>query len=299
MLDSYVFFLYIIVYNFHYLENKSCFAGIPASEKFSFCLNTLLSDIATRHADLRDEIISAQVDLMNNLTKHITECHESKENALSKLQLCKSTIPVLIGLARSMGRFCINNPPLLCRIFPEPDHPVKPKSSDYSYHQLNSNKKRSFNHFRSIIPRSLSGNLNPSAVEALTANINGDTVDSLNGTNTLNKRSLQSHNSIPYDPTTYFFTKYGSSFNQFPNMRFTMESPEKRAVLQFPVMHLQTILALAKKLLVKDLLNYLDEEAEDIFASGQIQVSIVKCMFIILMNIYVKNIFLKFSDFSL
>ncbi|XP_077290371.1 phosphatidylinositol 4-kinase III alpha isoform X2 [Arctopsyche grandis] len=246
---------------------------ITASEKFSFCLNTLLSDIATRHANLRDEIISAQVDLMNNLTKHITECHESKENALSKLQLCKSTIPVLIGLARSMGRFCSNNPPLLCRIFPEPDPPVKPKSLDYNI-QVNTNKKRSFNQFRSIIPRSLSGNLNSSTIESLNSSSHNDTNDGINGggTNSLKRGSLQSHNSVPYDPTTYFFTKYGSSFNQFPNMRFTMESPEKRAVVQFPVMHLQTILALAKKLLVKDLLNYLDEEAEDIFASGQIQI---------------------------
>lgn len=169
-----------------------------------------------------------------------------------------------------MGRFCTNNPPLLCRIFPEPDPPVQVKIVNSVMHDT-LNKKRSFSQFRSIIPRSLSGNLNPSAIETLSVN-SQDISDGINSTNSLKKGYLQSHNSVPYDPTVYFFTKYGSSFNQFPNMRFAMESPEKRANLQFPLMHLQTILAVAKKLLVKDLLNYLDEEAEDIFASGQIQV---------------------------
>lgn len=236
----------------------------------------MLSDIATRNAHLREEIISAQVDLMNNLTHHITECHESKENALSKLQLCKSTIPVLIGLARSMGRFCINSPPLICRIFPIPDSKMEVKKPQIQNGVTDSStlsKKRSFNQFRSIIPRSLSGNLNPAAIDAL----NADIVDGSNSSNSLKKgfKGLQSHNSVPYDPTIYFFTKYGSSFNQFPNMRFAKESPEKRASVQFPVIHLQSILSIAKKLLVKDLLNYLDEEAEDIFASGQIKVNIL------------------------
>lgn len=54
-------------------------------------------------------------------------------------------------------------------------------------------------------------------------------------------------------------------------MRFS-ESPEKKAQLLFPIAHLQAILALAKKLLTKEMLMYLDEQAQEIYASGKIQI---------------------------
>lgn len=239
------------------------------AEKYSFCLNTLLSDVASKQPSLREEIITTQIELMSNLTKIILECHENKDSNLTKLQLCKSTIPTLIGLARSMGRYSTVDPPLLCRLFPQPPSPVKTKEPELSFEYATLDKKRKFNQFRPIIPRSLSGNLNPNNEHLLE---NGtDTIDS-NGT--LKRGSLNSYHSVPYDPTTYFFSKFGSSFNQFPYMRFS-ESPEKRVNVQFYVTYLQSILSLAKKLLTKDLLAFLDEEAEDVYASGQIQVKIV------------------------
>ncbi|XP_026727128.1 phosphatidylinositol 4-kinase alpha isoform X4 [Trichoplusia ni] len=240
---------------------------IPMSEKFSFCLNTLLSDVATKQPSLREEIITAQIELMSSLTKIIMTCHENKDYAsiITKLQLCKSTIPVLVGLARSMGRYATVDPPLLCRLFPQPPSPVKTKEPEPNFEYSTLDKKRKFNQFRPIIPRSLSGNLNPN-----NENIFESGTD-LDGTGTLKRGSLHSYNSVPYDPTTYFFHKFGSSFNQFPYMRFS-ESPEKRINVQFYVTYLQSILSLAKKMLTKDLLAFLDEEAEDIYASGQIQV---------------------------
>jgi len=42
------------------------------------------------------------------------------------------------------------------------------------------------------------------------------------------------------------------------------ESPERRAGMQFTVVHLQSVLALAKKLLTKEILTFLDEEAQHV-----------------------------------
>ncbi|RVE42389.1 hypothetical protein evm_012967 [Chilo suppressalis] len=240
---------------------------IPMSEKFSFCLNTLLSDIAAKQHSLREEIITSQIELMSNLSKIIISCHENKDNTenVSRLQLCKNTIPVLIGLARSMGRYATVDPPLLCRLYPQPSSPAKTKEPEPNFEYSTLDKKRKFNQFRPIIPRSLSGNLNPNNEHIIE---NGtDVVDG----GTLKRGSLHSYQSVPYDPTTYFFHKFGSSFNQFPYMRFS-ESPEKRISVQFLVTYLQSILSIAKRLLTKDLLAFLDEETEDIYASGQIQV---------------------------
>ncbi|VVC98499.1 unnamed protein product, partial [Leptidea sinapis] len=237
------------------------------SEKFSFCLNTLLSDIAAKNPSIREEIITAQIELMSNLTKVIIACYETKDykNTVSKLQLCKSTVPILIGLARSLGRYPTIDPPLLCRLFPQPNSPTRPKEPELNFEYATLDKKRRFNQFRPIIPRSLSGNLNPN-IESIVEN-GSDTVDS--GCGTLKRTSLQSYQSVPFDPTTYFFHKFGSSFNQFPYMRFP-ESPEKRGGVQFYVTYLQSVLSLAKKLLTRDVLVFLDEEAQDVHASGDI-----------------------------
>ncbi|PSN41691.1 hypothetical protein C0J52_07710 [Blattella germanica] len=119
---------------------------------------------------------------------------------------------------------------------------------------------------RSIIPRSLSGNLPSLDIVSLGSL---DTTDVPVG---LGKRpSLQSYQSVPYDATTYFFSKYGSSFNQFPQMRFA-ETPEKRAILQFSIVHLQSVLALAKKLLTKEMLTFLDDQAADVFLTGNVKI---------------------------
>lgn len=63
------------------------------------------------------------------------------------MTLCKSTVPILIGLARSMGRFCTSDPPLLCRLFPRPEPPI-PIAASSEVGQLN--KKRSFSNFRLV-----------------------------------------------------------------------------------------------------------------------------------------------------
>lgn len=53
-------------------------------------------------------------------------------------------------------------------------------------------------------------------------------------------------------------------------MRF-YETPEKKAKIQFPIQHLQTIFSIAKKLLTKETLEHLDEQAGDIYSLHQIK----------------------------
>jgi len=153
-----------------------------------------------------------------------------------------------------MGRFGCTDPSLLCRIFPRRETP-SPASSTENRSMLD-RKQHSFTNFRPIIPRSLSGNFN-SCIDSTLSSY--DNYDYQSG----KRPSLQSFLSVPYDPTTYFFSRYGSSFNQFPQMRCN-ESPERRAGMQFTVVHLQSVLALAKKLLTKEILTFLDEEAQHV-----------------------------------
>lgn len=232
------------------------FLGIPAAEKFSFCLNTLLSDIAVCCPDNRDEIILNQVETLNNLTNMIKTSRES--NNLPPITLCKATVPLLLGLGRSMGRYATSDPPLLCRLFPRQEKPVVKNVPTTETNNFERTANSKFNHFRSIIPRSMSGNLSV------------DSVDTKILKAEKKRASLNTYYSVPYDPTTYFFSKYGSCFNQFPNMRF-FDTPEKKARINFPIHHLQTIFAIAKKLLTKETLEHLDEQAGDIFALHQIK----------------------------
>jgi len=173
---------------------------------------------------------------------------------LISVSLCKCLVPVLIGLARSMGRFGCTDPSLLCRIFPRRETPLSASSTENR--SMLDRKQHNFSNFRSIIPRSLSGNFNSCIDNTLSSYDNYDYQYS-------KRPSLQSFLSVPYDPTTYFFSRYGSSFNQFPQMRCN-ESPERRAGMQFTVVHLQSVLALAKKLLTKEILTFLDEEAQHV-----------------------------------
>lgn len=246
------------------------FLGIPIAERLSFCIHTLLSDIAARCEDSREEIIATQVECLIDLTSTIKSFQEQnqKSSSQTKLYLCKTTVPVLIGLVRALGRYTITDAPLICRIFPKPEPPIVQNVTV----EKGVGYKRSFSNFRSIIPRSLSGNLTATIdILAITQGYDATTeiTCSTNNPNTLKRNSVMSQTKDNYDPTTYFFAKFGSSFNQFPQMRFS-DPNEKKVLLS--QMHLQTVLALAKKLLTKEMLSYLDEQAMEVYSTGKIQV---------------------------
>lgn len=202
-----------------------------------------------------------------------------ESNILPPMILCKATVPILLGLTRSMGRYAQSNPPLLCRLYPRPEMPAvkgdagggaestPPQMSPYG-----GDRQPSFSQFRSIIPRSMSGgfivNGGAGGEDDLLQTASSSTTST---GRTKSRASLNSYYSVPYDATTYFFAKYGSSFNQFPNMRF-YETPQRKPEIQFSIQHLQTIFAIAKKLLTKETLDHLDEQAGDIYALHQIKV---------------------------
>jgi len=254
---------------------------IPSAEKFSFCLNTLLSDIAAKCPDSREEIILNQVETLSALANIVKSSRDSS-SAPPPIILCKATVPLLFGLARSMGRYASNDPPLLCRIFPPELLPIQKgggrdgtgssnSASGTCVGSFSSSERLAATHqFRPIIPRSMSGSL------AQAQNQGHDDARQRYSGGKHNKPSLHSYFSVPYDPRTHFFTRYGSSFNQFPNMR-VCESPTKGGprplyrVPPFPIQHLQTIFAVSKKLLTKDTLEHLDEQASDIFSLHQIK----------------------------
>jgi len=63
------------------------FAGIPIAERMSFCLNTLLTDIATRYPDSREKIIEAQIKCLSKLSNMIRSAKSDKLNDVTKSML--------------------------------------------------------------------------------------------------------------------------------------------------------------------------------------------------------------------
>ncbi|XP_042233496.1 phosphatidylinositol 4-kinase alpha-like isoform X1 [Homarus americanus] len=236
---------------------------MPVAERFSFLLTTLLTDVATNSETVREDIIATQVEVLSTLTNVITRAARDDQlrSSNGKFSLCRGTVPVLLGLARALGR-STSGVPLFLQIFPEP---VIPTSVPAEPPQMT--KKKSFINFRPIIPRSLSSTL-PSCSDVVSlVSVDSDRDVGLRMPGGPGKRpSLQSQQSVPYDTKVYFFQKYGSSFGaNFPQLA------QYDHTLVFPVQHLQTVLSNAKKLLAKEVLTVLDEIASEVFASCQVK----------------------------
>ncbi|KAL1453772.1 hypothetical protein WDU94_010085 [Cyamophila willieti] len=247
---------------------------IPTSEKFSFCLNTLLSDITFKHEDSRELIITTQIKVLTGLVQCCqTALAGGQTTDETRLHLCQNIVPVLIGLSRSMGRFPIQEPPLLTRIFPKPKPPtINPPGATPTPAPGQTDKKKQassgggFATFRPIMPRSLSASLNMTAVDILTLTSLDPMLD-VRASHKLDVRERFESNSS-FDPSTHFFVKYGSSFNQYPYTHLTRTSND----LHLSVTQLQSVLSLAKQLLQADLLTYLDAQASYVAANGMIAV---------------------------
>uniref|UniRef100_A0A8C5X4F5 Phosphatidylinositol 4-kinase alpha n=1 Tax=Malurus cyaneus samueli TaxID=2593467 RepID=A0A8C5X4F5_9PASS len=116
---------------------------LPVAENFSFCLVTLLSDVAYRDASLREQVEFKFV-LSKLLLMCCYMCFYFPE------YLCKYAVPCLIGISRAFGRYSNSEEALLSKLFPKiPPHSLRAPE------ELEGIRRRSFNDFRSILPSSL------------------------------------------------------------------------------------------------------------------------------------------------
>ncbi|CAG0914490.1 unnamed protein product [Notodromas monacha] len=260
---------------------------IPVAERFSFCMNTLLSDIAAHCNDeeIAGSIFGAQVELLNSLylaIKTTKETPERPKGFTHKLSLCKGTVPILLGLCRAMGRCFRGDPPLFCRLFPAPTScssacVASAGSSASSSVAIGREDRRDsgrpvapsgFSRFRPIVPRSLSQNFPPSEdiTSSLTACDSGADVRMLG---LIYGKEME--HPASFDAKTFFFHRYGSSF-MLPQPALGVIEKVDFSSPTVPLRHLQAILSIAKPLLQPDMLQFLDDQATDVFVSEQVKI---------------------------
>ncbi|KAI1292022.1 Phosphatidylinositol 4-kinase alpha [Halotydeus destructor] len=250
---------------------------IPVPERFSFCLNTLLSDIARLRPERRNDIFQEQISFLSVTLNLITNLKDSAvpKGSTAKETLCKATLPILIGAARAIGRKSSKeDETLFLKLFPTPPPPPlsdMSQNSQKSEHDSDIPSRTGSLARKNQIFGSLRRGIVASQSAVMTYSSTGDvqikTVanDKITVSPTFAKLAKSTNGEL--DETRYFFGRFGSCFSQLQRMNQAPEFEFEPGQFAFSVTQLQTILTLAKNVLDKDLLVKLDEVASEVFAS--------------------------------
>ena len=108
---------------------------IPIFERYSFCLHTILSDIAALHPEWRDAVLQAQLDVMEQLCVQLVEARNPAQplDLKAKLRLMRS-VCLLLGLLRALARYPVSaSQALSAQLIPAPFFsPPEPSSAPHN-----------------------------------------------------------------------------------------------------------------------------------------------------------------------